>query len=71
MNLHLPTHDRLRAAPTELSEEDSFRERRHAVRHHRRRTRISWLVRNAAWGVGLLALGGVILTSLVGLLLRQ
>ncbi len=67
MNLHLPTQDR-QLNPARLSEEASFRERVLAIRHQRHRARISWLAGNAAWALGLLMLGVVVVTGLVGLL---
>jgi hypothetical protein len=65
MNLHLPVQDR--RAQT-LSEEAAFRERLLAIRHHRIRVRMSSLARNAAWAMGLLVLGVVVVASLMGLL---
>jgi hypothetical protein len=54
-----------------LTEEDSFRERRRAIRHHRRLIRFSMLALNATWAVGMLTLGLVVMAILVGLLRGQ
>jgi len=48
--------------------EESFRERRRAIRLHRYLTRISTLALNAAWAVGLLAIGLTVGAILLGLL---
>jgi hypothetical protein len=68
MNLHLPAQAQRRPAPRPLSEEAAFRERLLAIRHHRQRVRISWLARYTAWALGLLVLGMVVVTGLMGLL---
>jgi hypothetical protein len=67
VNLHLPAQER-RPTPRALSDEAAFRERLLAIRHHRYRVRISWLARYTAWAVGLLVLGVVVITGLMGLL---
>jgi len=67
MNLHVPVRDRSPQAQA-LTEEAAFRERLLAIRHHRYRARISWLARSAAWALGLLVLGVVVVASFMGLL---
>jgi hypothetical protein len=66
-----PAQDQARSALRILIEEDSFRERRRAIRHHRHLIRFSVLALNAAWAVGMLSLGLVVVAILVGLLRGQ
>jgi hypothetical protein len=71
MSLPSPMDDEARPALRVLTHEDSFRERRRAIRHHRQLIRTTMLALNAAWALGLLTLSTVVVAILLGLLRGQ